>query len=124
MSVRILVVDDEALIAHNLKAFLEDEGMQVEVSDCAERAVALVSSGTPYDVCIVDLRLPGMDGGAAIQSMHRLRPRLRFIVHTGSAGYVLSEELRALGIADSQLFHKPISDMGLLADKVRELARI
>jgi CheY-like chemotaxis protein len=124
MSLRILVVDDEVMIAQNLRAYLEDEGMDVEVADSAERALVLVKDGAAYDVCIMDLRLPGLDGSTAIAALHRLSPRLRFILHTGSHNYVLSDELRALGILDGQLFRKPVLDMGLLAEKVRELARV
>jgi DNA-binding NtrC family response regulator len=122
MSTHVLLVDDEPLIVHNLKVFLEDEGMEVESAGSAEEAIARVQQGVACDVCIMDMRLPGMDGNVAIQCLHALRPAVRFIIHTGSTGYTLPEELRALGIKEIQLFRKPVADMRTLAEMVRTLA--
>jgi CheY-like chemotaxis protein len=110
------------MIAHNLQAFLEDEGMQVTCAHSAEAALALTQGGAEYDVCIMDLRLPGMDGNLAIQALHALRPTLKFIIHTGSANYTVSDEVHALGVGDIHLFRKPVPDMGLVAKTVRDLA--
>ena len=123
MSPRVLVVEDEPAIAENVRAFLEDEGMQVECARSAEQAIALVRGGGHFDVCIMDLRLPGMDGNMAILCLHEMRPALRFILHTGSANYVIPEELRMIGIREAQLFRKPVSDMSPLAGAVRALQK-
>jgi CheY-like chemotaxis protein len=123
VSPRVLLVDDEPLIVHNLEAFLGDEGMQVESAGSAEQAIARLEAGADYDVCIMDMRLPGMDGNAAVRHLHRLRPALRFLIHTGSTSYSLPEELRALGIGDGQLLRKPVADMGRVAEAVRALLR-
>ncbi|MGD2062936.1 MAG: response regulator, partial [Nitrospirota bacterium] len=71
MSLRVLVVDDEPFVAETLRAFLEDEGMQVHVETSGEAAVAAVRSGVAFDACIMDLRLPGMDGDVAAKELHR-----------------------------------------------------
>lgn len=47
MSPRVLVVDDEPIIAENLQAFLEDEGMQVECARSAEQAIARARAWRP-----------------------------------------------------------------------------
>ena len=122
MSPQILVVDDESLIAENLEAFFEDEGMQVTSVGTAEQALQLIENGSHWDVCVMDLRLPGIDGSAAIRSLHRLRPKMRFVIHTGSAAFSLPGELRAMGISDLQVFRKPIADMQQLAKTVKSLA--
>lgn len=124
MNLRVLVVDDEPLIAHNLQAFLEDEGMQVKSVGSVEEALALNRAvEAVYDVCVMDLRLPGMDGNAGIRALHELFPTLRFIIHTGSTNYAIPEDLRAMGIDETRVFMKPLVDMGPLADTVRALAR-
>ncbi len=122
MSARVLVVDDEPLIASSLQAFLEDEGMTVDSVGSAEGALALVQGGHAFDVCVMDMRLPGLDGNAAIRALHELCPRLRFIIYTGSANYAIPDELYTLGIGEVPLFRKPLSDMASLATKVRGLA--
>ena len=122
MSPRILIVDDEPLIAENLEAFFEDEVMEVTSVGTAEQALHLVENGYHWDVCVMDLRLPGIDGSAAIRGLHRVRPDMRFVIHTGSAAFSLPRDLRAMGISDLQLFRKPIADMQQLARTVKSLA--
>ena len=73
---RILIVDDEPLVAENLEAFLEDEGMQVTSVGTAEQALALIEAGSHWDVCVMDLRLPGIDGSVAIRRLNRLSPNM------------------------------------------------
>lgn len=123
MGCRILVVDDDDVIASCLQAYLEDEGMEVQSVASAEEALAVTYGGCGFDVCVMDMRLPGLDGDAAIRTLHDLRPALRFVVHTGSSTYTIPDDLRAMGIIDQgQLFKKPLSDMGPLAAMVRALA--
>ena len=121
MSLRILVVDDEPGVLLNLRAYLEDEGMEVRGAGSAEEALDLVREGSVFDVCIMDMRLPGMHGDAAIRSLHRLRPRLRYLIHTGTAGYDLPDDLRRLGVGNDHLFMKPLPDMEPLVHAIRKL---
>lgn len=121
MSLRVLVVDDEVLVAGTLQAYLEDEGMDVRSAGSAEEALTLVQEGEDFDVCIMDMRLPGMDGDAAIRRLHRVRPRMRYIIHTGTAGYGVPDDLRALGIGNHQLFMKPLPDMAPLVKTIHSL---
>jgi CheY-like chemotaxis protein len=121
MSARVLVVDDERAIAHNLQAFLEDEGMEVTCVHAGETAVQMVRNGAEFDACVMDLRLPGMNGNMTVLALHALRPRMHFVIHTGSADYDIPAELRMIGLGDADLFHKPLPDMGVLAARLREL---
>ncbi len=122
MHTRILIVEDEHVIASSVQAYLEDEGLEVHCRSSAEQALELVlGRGCLFDVCIMDVRLPGLDGNSAIRRLHRLCPRLRFIIQTGSAGYAIPADLRAIGIADGHLFRKPLQDMRPLASMVQAL---
>lgn len=58
---RILLVDDEANIRLTLSALLEEEGYQVTTAASGEAALDLLDA-QPFDLLIVDLRLPGVDG--------------------------------------------------------------
>ena len=122
MSLRVLVVDDEEFILNGLRVYLEDEGMQVGGAASGEEAIQIADRGTDYDVCIMDMRLPGMNGDTTIRALHAIRPEMRFIIHTGSSDYSIPDDLRALGIGDSQLFFKPLLDMKSLAEQVFALA--
>lgn len=121
MSLRVLVVDDESGVAGSLQAYLEDEGMEVRSAGSGEDALQLVRAGAAFDVCIMDMRLPGMDGDAAIRGLHRVRPRMRYLIHTGMADYDLPDDLRGMGIGEGQLFLKPLADLAPLVAAIRDL---
>jgi CheY-like chemotaxis protein len=122
MSLRVLVVDDEPYIVTGLRVFLEDEGMQVVSAGSGEEAVDIARHDAGFDVCIMDMRLPGMNGDSAIRALHEICPYLKFIIHTGSAEYSIPDDLRAIGIDERQFFAKPLLDMTPLAETVAALA--
>jgi CheY-like chemotaxis protein len=122
MNPRVLVVDDEPVILAGLQIFLEDEGMQVDCAGSGEEAIDLARRNTGYDVCIMDMRLPGMNGDTTIRSLHEISPNLEFIIHTGSADYSIPDDLRAIGIDERRFFAKPLLDMQPLAETVAALA--
>ena len=123
MSARVLVVDDEPLIVTGLRVFLEDEGMRVGSAGSGEEAVDIARNDPCFDVCIMDMRLPGMNGDSTIRALHEICPALKFIIHTGSADYSIPDDLRAMGIDESLFFAKPLLDMTPLAETVAALAR-
>jgi CheY-like chemotaxis protein len=118
---RVLIVDDEPLIREGLTAYFEDEGFAAVAVPSGEAALTAVRSGG-FDVCIMDMRLPGMDGNATMRALDALAPRMRYIVHTGSASYVVPDDLRARGVSPERVFVKPLVDMAPLARAVRALA--
>jgi CheY-like chemotaxis protein len=119
---KVLIVDDDELVRENLCAYLEDEGMQVDGVGSGEEAVARLTAGQRFDVCVMDMRLPGMDGNDSIRAVHALDPGLQFLIHTGSAAYSLPEDLGAWGRDRTRVFFKPLQDMGPLAQAIRGLA--
>lgn len=67
---RILVVDDEPSISWGLSRLVRGMGHTVDVSASAEEGIHL-AAGTPPDVLILDVRLPGMDGLTAMEFFAR-----------------------------------------------------
>lgn len=116
----VLVVDDDAIILECFRAFLEDEGFTVQTAMSAEDALRIIEQIRPV-VCITDLWLPGMNGEEFIQQASRLSPTSHFMVHTGSY-YVLPEVLRAIGMTSRDVLLKPVYELSLLSDRIRELA--
>jgi CheY-like chemotaxis protein len=118
---RVLIVDDEALIASSLKVFLDDEGIEALSAGSGEEALEILKISGRFDVCVMDMRLPGMDGNDAIRKISADYPEIRFIVHTGSVNYSVPADLKPLGIQACHLFNKPLSDMTPIADEIRKL---
>jgi DNA-binding response OmpR family regulator len=69
---RILVVEDEQHLAEGLRFNLEAEGYQVQVVDTGEAALdVLQPASPPFDVVILDVMLPGIDGFAVMSAMRQ-----------------------------------------------------
>ena len=75
----ILVVDDEKSIRTTLADILEEEGFEVTTADCGEKAVKLCEK-LPFDVILMDVRMPGMDGFEAFRVIRRRRHDVRVIM--------------------------------------------
>lgn len=118
----ILIVDDETMIRENLKAYLEDEGWRVAAFESVAPALDWLRDSDFCRVCIMDMRLPDMDGNSAIRALHQLHPDMEFLIHTGSSSYSLPEDLRAMGLDDSRVYQKPLADMATLAAAAQQLA--
>lgn len=121
MKFHVLIVDDEEMIRENLKAYLEDEGMTVVAVDSGEQALHYLKSGYSFAVCIMDMRLPGIDGNTSIRHLHTLCSHMSFIVHTGSSNYAIPDDFQNIGISKTHLHLKPLLDMAPLAAAVRTL---
>ena len=80
---RVLVVDDEALIRWSLVQTLCDAGHETAEADDAVSAVrAVLSAPTPFDVVLLDLRLPDSKDLELLSAMRRLTPSTKVILMT------------------------------------------
>lgn len=123
MQTKVLIVDDEEMVRENLQAYLEDEGMIVMAVESGEEALHCIhKEGCAFTVCIMDMRLPGIDGNMSIRCLHALCPTMHFIVHTGSSDYTLPADLENLGLNKAHVYLKPLLDMAPLAKAIRILA--
>ena len=120
--VKILVIDDEPFIRESLVGFLEDCDYDVSSAESAEQALHLLRE-TPYNVAIVNLRLPGMNGDMFIQEINRLVPQIRFLIHTGSVDYRLSKKLLDIGVRPDHVFYKPQHDLMLFVDTIEDMVK-
>ena len=81
---RLLVVDDEDVIASTLQEFLQTEGFDVRVASDARSALATVESFEP-DVVLCDVQLPGADGLELLERLLRIRPETLVLMITAYA---------------------------------------
>lgn len=119
-ALKIIIVDDEDMVRSNLIAFFEDEGYDVFSAVTGEEALITLGEKT-VDLGIIDMRLPGLDGNKLILKAHELNSEMKFIIHTGSADYILPKELIEIGITEKQVFKKPVLDMSILLECVSSL---
>jgi len=81
---RVLIVDDEEVIAATLKEFLQGEAYEVATAMDMPTALALIASFEP-DVVLCDVQLPGADGLTLLHRSLQVRPETLFIMITAYA---------------------------------------
>jgi len=79
---RILVVDDDESIRKVLKTILEDEGYAVDTAGSGKEAIRK-SHRKFYNLALIDIRLPDMEGVKLLKKMRDTMPKMRKIVVTG-----------------------------------------
>jgi DNA-binding NtrC family response regulator len=79
---RILIVDDDENIRKVLETILEDEGYTVESVDTAKKGIEK-SEKAFYNLVLIDVRLPDMEGIELLAKMRDTKPKMRKIIITG-----------------------------------------
>ena len=79
---RILVVDDEPLLIEQCGEILAQEGYQVQKARGGQEALTLLEEER-FDLLLVDLKMPGIDGVETQKRLRQIQPYLQCIVLTG-----------------------------------------
>jgi CheY-like chemotaxis protein len=108
---RVLVVDDDVDTCRNLSDILTDLGYQVDTAHDGPQALELVRQRA-YDVTLLDLRMPGMDGLTLYREMRQLRAETVAIVVSAFAGKDTATQALAAGVW--QMLAKPVDFPRLL----------
>jgi two-component system, cell cycle sensor histidine kinase and response regulator CckA len=99
---KILLMDDEELIADLAKQMLSMLGYDVHVANDGSQAVALyleaLKTSNPYDLVVVDLTVPGgMGGRQAVEILRKSDPKVRAIVSSGYSNDPIMANYRKYG---------------------------
>lgn len=97
--IRILIVDDEDQLVEAFKKKLSREGFSVSIASTARDALTLMKRQT-FDVCVLDIRLPDMDGVELLESIKKNEPNLEIIMLTGHASVDTAIQSMKLGAYD------------------------
>jgi len=84
-SARILVIDDDASVRKVLAMALEDEGYTVDIAENGGEAIHK-SNANFYNLALIDIRLPDMEGTRLLAEMKETVPKLVKIIVTGYPG--------------------------------------
>lgn len=114
-SLRILMVDDDVLIAMSSVDMLEDLGHEVTEANSGEDALRILEGGERFDLMITDYSMPRMTGAELAKAARRLRPGIPILLATGYA------ELPAGMEFDIQRLSKPYSQKQLSAEIAKAL---
>ena len=114
---KVLLVDDEEELVTTLAERLSFRGVEARSTTNGREAVALTEN-EPFDVVVLDVKMPHLGGIELKKKLERIRPEMRFIFLTGHG----SEKDFRVGSAEADRYLvKPI-DIEVLVATLREVA--
>ncbi len=101
----ILVVDDELIVRESLTKWFREDGFRSEAAENAAAALRKLQNSN-WDIALVDIKMPGMDGIELLQRMKELKPDMSVIIITAFAS--VDTAVKALKIGAYDYITKPI----------------
>ncbi len=116
-SKRVLLIEDEAITAQSVEALLRAKGYTVESTDLGEDGLARALNNR-YDIILLDLVLPGIQGFDVLQRLRTARVMTPVLILSGLVGE--DEQLKGFGFGADVYVTKPF-DKDELLSRVHEL---
>ena len=102
----ILIVDDESAIRHSLQGALEDEGYTVATAESGEKCIDVLKKQA-FEIVLLDVWLPGMDGLETLQNVKELESAPAVIMISGHG--TIETAVRATKLGAFDFLEKPLS---------------
>jgi len=107
---KVLLVDDEERFRTTLGKMLRAQGLEVTVLGSGREALEELHKKA-YDVMVLDVRMPDMDGIATLTEIKKIAPQIEVIILTGHASMDAAVEIMRLGGYDYLLKPCPVEDL-------------
>jgi DNA-binding NtrC family response regulator len=107
---KILLVDDEERFRTNLARMLAAEGFEVTTRDSGQGALDELAH-RPYDVILLDMRMPAMNGLETLAAIKEEHPDTEVIILTGHASVDAAAQIIRLGAYEFLLKPCPIEEV-------------
>ena len=104
---RILVIDDESVICDACRLVLAEKGHAVDRCLTGKTGLLAIERGT-YDVILLDMKLPDIDGTQILKIVREIAPAPCVIVMTGYS--TMSNALQAMKLGAADYLAKPFTD--------------
>ena len=118
-ALRILIVDDEAIVRDSLGAWFRQDGHAVETAAGAKDALRLVAAGR-YDIAFLDIKMPGMDGLELQARLAQADPELTIVLMTAYAAVDSAVQAMKAGAYDYIVKPFDPDDLSLLVKRAAE----
>lgn len=116
MQHKVLIVEDDGGIRETLRAYLEDEGLAVREAGTGQRGLDLLQAEGPFDLVLLDLGLPDVDGLAVLERMQSDSADVPVIIATASRSS--TQAIQAMQLGAFEYLTKPFE-----LDEVGQLLR-
>jgi DNA-binding NtrC family response regulator len=119
---RILIVDDDHDILASLADILDDMGYETVTAIGGAKAISILDNPTSretcnFDLCLLDFKMPEVDGVQLLKQIRLLHPKLRAIMITAYAGHDGAQ--RAIAAGSWKVIQKPV-DIKMLLETIDE----
>jgi len=104
---RVLVVDDEENLRKTLSIGLKHEGFEVLTASSATEALDLLAAGAGFEVAVIDLMMPGINGLELARQIGRLHPNIRVVL--ASAYHLSARQFERASCGACAFIPKPYS---------------
>ena len=108
---RVLVIDDESVICDACELVLSEKGHTVTLRNNGKAGLEAINEGT-YDILLLDMKLPDMDGMDILKVVRKEKPQLCTIVMTGYSS--ISNAVDAMRKGADNYLAKPFTEDELL----------
>lgn len=108
---RILLVDDDQAILSSVATILQLKGYNVETAETGRQAIEK-SQSQFFNLALLDIKLPDMEGTSLLVKMHQTTPRMMKIMLTGYPS--LENAVTALNLGADAYLLKPVNPKDLL----------
>lgn len=116
---KVLIVEDERPLAHALEMKLTSEGMMTSVARNGEECLELLKENT-YDVILLDMMMPVMDGFQVLQKLHNSNKDVPPIVVLSNLSMREDEE-RILALGAKDYFVKAETPLAKIVEYIKNI---
>ena len=117
----ITIVDDEIHIRESLSQYLSEIGHYHTKTFADGNEVINWLKKNTCDICIIDIKMPGINGIDTILEIKKIHPQQKFIIFTGSRFQDISGISESLGIPEDFIIVKPLPTMEIFLDRVGKI---
>ena len=116
---RVLVIEDESRLRDMLQRAVRDMGFEIATVGSAEAGMRVLEQGT-FDILIVDLNLPGMNGMEMLEIVHKRWPDLQPIVLTGFGDLASAKKAMHMDAVDFLTKPCALGDLEVSLERARQ----
>jgi putative nucleotidyltransferase with HDIG domain len=113
---KVLLVDDNQIVRETISATLEMYGHEAVAVSGGRKALDVVQGD--FDVIVLDIDMPGMDGFETLQALNELKLEIPVLFLTGAGS--LENAVKAINLGAYDFMTKPVEDLDLFDAKIRQ----
>lgn len=114
----LLVVDDEVEFTNLIRGYFEPRGYRVSAANAGDTGLKLAREIKP-DVCLIDLKMPGIHGDEVMREIFVMYPKTKCIMITASEGEGKTRQ-HLLDLGAYTCFDKPITSLRDLEASIKK----